>query len=64
MASAQGLFDGSSTAEALFRPVLLSLRLSRIVFDSPRTARDLDKPEELEPELDSCVELETLDVSM
>jgi hypothetical protein len=63
MASAQGLFEGSSTATAL--PVLLSLLRSRMLFGSPRTAWALVNPDELEPELDSVCPLElTLDVSM
>ena len=62
MASAQGLFEGSSIATAL--PDLLSLLLSRILFGSPRTARALVNPDELEPEFDSVWPLElTLDVS-
>jgi hypothetical protein len=57
MASAQGLFDGSSIATCL--PVLLSLRLSRMLFGSPLTACALASPDETDPEfeLDSGVEL-------
>lgn len=63
MASAQGLFEGSSIATAL--PVLLSLLRSRILFGSPRTARARVSPDELEPEVDSVCPLElTLDVSI
>lgn len=63
MASAQGLLEGSSIATAL--PDLLSLLRSRILFGSPRTARVLVSPDELEPEFDSVWPLElTLDVSM
>lgn len=51
MASAQGLFEGSSVATLL--PALLSLRLSLMLFGSPLTAAFLTRPEELEPELDS-----------
>jgi len=54
IASAQGLFDGSSGATALFL-VLLSVLLSRILFGSPRTAWVLAKPEELDPELDKSL---------
>lgn len=62
MASAHGLFEGSSVAALLL--VLLSVLLSRRVF-SPLTACALAKPEELDPELDSAaVLLPTLDVSM
>ena len=54
MASAQGLFDGSSRAIA---PLLvwLSDLLSRILFGSPRTAWALANPDELDPELDRSV---------
>ena len=52
MASAQGLFEGSSATTLL--PALLSLRLSLILFGSPLTALFLTRPEELEPELDSA----------
>ena len=37
IASAQGLFEGSSGA-AILLPLLLSLLLSRMLFDSPLTA--------------------------
>lgn len=62
-ASAQGLFDGSSIATVF--PLLLSLLLSRILFGSPRTARFLVRPAELEPEFDSARPLEAvLEVSI
>lgn len=51
IASAQGLFEGSSGTTLL--PALLSLRLSLMLFGSPLTALFLARPEELEPELDS-----------
>ena len=65
IASAQGLFEGSSVALL----VLLSFLLSRILLGSPLTARDLAKPEELDPELDESATvlepiLATLEVSM
>lgn len=65
--SAQGLLDGSSGATLL--PVLLSLRLSLILFDSPLKALDLAKPDELDPEFESPAMPELvleliLDVSM
>lgn len=47
MASAQGLFEGSS---ATLFPLLLSLLLSRMLFGSPFTARCLVNPEDPEPE--------------
>ena len=65
MASAQGLFEGSSATILL--PALLSLRLSLMLLGSPLTALFRARPEELEPELDSApvAVLEvTLDVSM
>jgi hypothetical protein len=65
MASAHGLFEGSSMATAF--PERLSLLRSRMLFGSPRTARARVSPDELEPEFDSVVawllEL-TLEVSM
>jgi hypothetical protein len=49
--SAQGLFEGSSTA--ILFPLLLSLLLSLILFGSPLIAWCLVNPEELDPELES-----------
>jgi hypothetical protein len=54
--SAQGLFEASSAA----RLVLLSVRLSRILFGSPLTWLDRARPDELEPELDSAATLELI----
>ena len=51
MASAQGLFEVSSGAIALFL-VLLSVLRSRILLGSPLTAWARANPEELDPELD------------
>jgi hypothetical protein len=64
IASAQGLLDGSSNGTAL--PCLLSLLLSRMLFGSPRMARDLINPAELPVELNSDVVLLAggVDVSM
>ena len=60
--SAQGLFEASS---AVARLVLLSVRLSRILFGSPLTWLARARPDELEPELDSAATLELiLEVSM
>lgn len=50
IASAQGLFDASSTGAVVALLVLLSLLLSRILFGSPLTAGFLVNPEELDPE--------------
>jgi hypothetical protein len=47
--SAQGLLEDSSTGAVAFL-VLLSLRLSRMLLDSPLTAWFLANPEELDPE--------------
>lgn len=58
MDSAQGLFDGSSNATLL--PVLLSLRRSRMLLGSPLIARARDSPAELDPEFDSCTELDVM----
>jgi hypothetical protein len=66
IASAQGLFDGSSRATALLL-VLLSVLLSRMLFGSPRTAWALANPEELDPELaksEVTVLEEAVDVSI
>jgi hypothetical protein len=65
MASAQGLFEASSTGAVALR-VLLSLLLSRMLFGSPLTARFRVNPDELDPECESgpaVLEL-TLDVSI
>lgn len=57
IASTQGLFEISSADDAFL--ALLSLRLSRILLDSPLTCGALVKPELLDPEYDSVVEFET-----
>ena len=51
IASAHGLFEVSSTATCL--PLLLALRLSRILSGQPRTTPLLANPADPEPEPDS-----------
>ena len=53
IASTQGLFETSSADTNLF-PLLLSLLLSRMLLPSPLTAGCLLRPDELDPEFDSC----------